>query len=171
MPASPPPHAQGTMPAIPAPLRCRVLVFVEAFLVHGARSVTQQCVRHCPFEQNERVCRGPRPSPPSSSASHELGRPITDREVSFRQDAASAWAASEGGSPNLSLADSVGPRGGSLLPADSVDSLRSSLGPAWQDMSWQIDPSEVEILKDAQGRDWLLGQGGYGSVRALSPPY
>ena len=117
------------------------------------------------------MCR--RPSPPSTSASHEVGRPIADREVqpsSFRQAAASAWAPSEGGSPNLSLADSVGPRGSSLLgPADSADSLRSSLGLAWQDMSWQIDPSEVEILKDAQGRDWLLGQGGYGSVRILSP--
>ena len=33
--------------------------------------------------------------------------------------------------------------------------------------SWEIDPGDVEILKDKDGQPVLLGQGGFGSVSAL----
>ena len=53
-----------------------------------------------------------------------------------------------------------------LYGMDSIDSLQS-LGPAWQDTSWQIDPSDVEIIEDEAGRGLKLGAGGYGTVSAL----
>ena len=33
----------------------------------------------------------------------------------------------------------------------------------WSD--WEVKPEEIEIVKRADGSDWRLGQGGFGSVR------
>ena len=63
-----------------------------------------------------------------------------------------------GGSGALSM-QVRGCRGGaSVARAGSVGSAAEA--------EWQIPPEDIMICKDPYGRDWQLGTGGFGSVRA-----